>query len=131
MLDGTLVDVTALDPSGAWAAGGMGSYLSDLELWAPAFAAGQLITAETFAKQTSFNGQSDFQYGLGIMKIWGFLGHDGEIDGYNTAMFYLPEKKATIVVLMNKSSGNSAALELFQAMAKIVFPEQFPAEEAQ
>jgi D-alanyl-D-alanine carboxypeptidase len=129
--DGTLVDVTALDPSGAWAAGGMVSYLNDLELWAPAFATGELITAETFAKQTSFNGQSDFQYGLGIMRIWGFLGHDGEVDGYNTAMFHLPEKKATIIVLMNKSSGTSAALELFQAMAKIVFPEQFPAEEIQ
>lgn len=126
--DGTLSDVSALDPSGAGAAGGMVSYYYDLEKWAAAFGTGQLLTADTFAKQTSFSGQADFQYGLGMMKIWGFLGHDGQVDGYCTAMFYLPEKKATIIVLMNKSNANCAALELFQDLAKIVFPEQFPTE---
>jgi D-alanyl-D-alanine carboxypeptidase len=127
--DGTLSDVSAMDPSGAWAAGGMVSYYYDLEKWAAALATGQLLTADTFAKQTSFSGQADFQYGLGIMKVWGFLGHDGQVDGYSTAMFYLPEKKATIIVMMNKSNSNCAALELFQDLAKVVFPEQFPTED--
>jgi D-alanyl-D-alanine carboxypeptidase len=119
--DGTLSDVSALDPSGAWASGGMMSYYYDLEKWAAALGTGQLLSADTFAKQTSFSGQSDFQYGLGIMKIWGFLGHDGQVAGYSTAMFYLPEKKATIIVMMNKSNSTCAALELFQAWQKLSF----------
>ena len=31
----------------------------------------------------------------------GWLGHTGELPGYNTAAYYLPEKKAVIVVMVN------------------------------
>jgi D-alanyl-D-alanine carboxypeptidase len=126
----TLSDVTALDPSSAWAAGGMVSYLDDLKLWAAAFGTGKVLSSDMFKEQTSFTGSSDdFQYNLGMMRVWGFYGSDGQVDGYNVAMFYLPDQEGIIIVMLNKSSDTSAALELFQSLAQIVFPDQFPSDD--
>jgi D-alanyl-D-alanine carboxypeptidase len=36
-------------------------------------------------------------YGLGILDINGFLGHDGAILGYGSVVLYLPSCDATIV----------------------------------
>jgi D-alanyl-D-alanine carboxypeptidase len=124
----SLTDVTSIDPSVAWAAGGMTSILTDLKIWAKALGTGQLLTSDTFSKQTGFSTSGDFQYGLGIMYSWGFYGYYGEFEGYSSAMFYLPSVDGTIIVLLNKSGDPNAALELFQALAKIVFPNQFPTD---
>jgi D-alanyl-D-alanine carboxypeptidase len=43
-------------------------------------------------------------YGLGVMKRDNLLGHNGAAIGYSTAMFYLPSKRATIVVWGNNST---------------------------
>jgi len=40
-------------------------------------------------------------YGLGSMSVGGMLGHDGAVPGYTADMFYLPSKKATVIVLLN------------------------------
>jgi D-alanyl-D-alanine carboxypeptidase len=37
-------------------------------------------------------------YGIGIGHFGGWLGHTGELPGYNTTGYYLPSKRATIVV---------------------------------
>jgi hypothetical protein len=46
----------------------------------------------------------DVSYGLGIFKLDNLLGHNGAGVGYSTAMFYLPSKRATIVVWGNNST---------------------------
>jgi len=124
----TLTNVTSIDPSVGWTSSGMTSILTDLKIWAKSLATGELLSAETFAKQTDFSKSGDYQYGLGIMYAWGFYGYYGEFEGYSAAMFYLPASDGTIIVLFNKSDGSNAALELFQDIAKIVFPDQFPKE---
>jgi hypothetical protein len=65
--------------------------------------------------------------GLGISNLNGFLGHDGGILGYATAMFYLPKAKATIVVESNSDNVSAqSALWTFIGIASYLYPEQFP-----
>jgi D-alanyl-D-alanine carboxypeptidase len=65
-------------------------------------------------------------YGLGISSVNGFLGHTGEILGYNLAMYYLPRSRATIVVITNMTTPSPAATTVFVALAKYFFPARFP-----
>ena len=66
-------------------------------------------------------------YGLGISSINGFLGHTGEILGYNLAMYYLPGPGATIVAITNMTTPSPAATSVFVALAKYFYPSRFPA----
>jgi D-alanyl-D-alanine carboxypeptidase len=40
-------------------------------------------------------------YGLGLEGARGWLGHSGEIPGFNTTLYYHPELDATVVVEVN------------------------------
>ena len=40
-------------------------------------------------------------YGLGIFNVQGWIGHNGSLPGYESLTMYLPEAKATLVVLIN------------------------------
>jgi D-alanyl-D-alanine carboxypeptidase len=44
---------------------------------------------------------ADRAYGLGLGREYGWLGHTGELPGYNTAVYYSPELDATVVVEVN------------------------------
>jgi D-alanyl-D-alanine carboxypeptidase len=69
------------------------------------------------------------KYGLGIGSATGWLGHTGELPGYNTAGYYLPEKKATIVVFVNSDVtvvDKNPAPEIFKALARVVTPGNVP-----
>jgi D-alanyl-D-alanine carboxypeptidase len=64
---------------------------------------------------------------MGIMNLNGFLGHNGGILGYATAMFYLPKRHATVVVEANADNVSSmVATSIFVALASYLFPQQFP-----
>jgi D-alanyl-D-alanine carboxypeptidase len=67
------------------------------------------------------------RYGMGITDINGLLGHDGAIFGYGSAMFYLPSRDATIIVLGNNNDlGQPKPLLTAIAIAAYLFPKQFP-----
>jgi D-alanyl-D-alanine carboxypeptidase len=68
-------------------------------------------------------------YGLGIAKFGDFIGHNGAILGYTTAMLYLPDADATFVLEGNQSSNfSNAATEILLALAKQLFPKRFAGE---
>jgi D-alanyl-D-alanine carboxypeptidase len=52
--------------------------------------------------------KGDLAYGIGLGKDHGWIGHNGEIPGYNIYLFYNPEIHAVVVVLVYSdiSSGN-------------------------
>jgi D-alanyl-D-alanine carboxypeptidase len=57
----------------------------------------------------------EVNYGLGVADFAGFIGHDGQIPGYNSFMGYNPETGATIIVLTNlytAPDGNAPATEI-------------------
>jgi D-alanyl-D-alanine carboxypeptidase len=124
--------VTAVNPGVAGGAGAMISTLPDLRVWAHVPAMGTLLSPETQRQRLQFvdlhaPGTIRVSYGLGLGNIQGFLGHNGAIYGYNTAMFYLPTTGATLVVVANNSTNFSeVATVTFLLIAKLLYPELFP-----
>jgi D-alanyl-D-alanine carboxypeptidase len=96
------VDATNWNPSWGWAAGSAISTLHDLQIWAKALATGQLLSAKTQPERLEWVPQSSpFRYGLGMMNGVCFLGHIGQLPGFQSCMFYRPRDGATIIVLVN------------------------------
>ena len=96
------VDATGWNPSWGWAAGSAISTVHDLKIWAKALATGQLLSAKTQQERLEWVPQSSpFRYGLGMMNAVGFLGHTGQLPGFQSSMFYRPKDGATMIVLVN------------------------------
>lgn len=104
-------DVTYINASCAWSAGAIVSTLSDLVLYAKPLATGNLISPKTqterlqwgvvnIAKTGAWQGKT-IKYGFAIADFDGALGHNGGIPGFNSFMGYIPEKDATVIVLVN------------------------------
>lgn len=126
------------DPSALGAAGAMISTAGDLQTWAAALANGtllkpatQLLRLQTIPTGISLSplagvGQTaplSAAYGLGIINAGGFLGHNGLVNGYESEMYYLPSKQASIVVLSNGQSvtgSETTADAVFASLAGVV-----------
>jgi D-alanyl-D-alanine carboxypeptidase len=126
-----LRDVTFSNPNIAGGAGAIISTLGDLKLWAEALATGALLSPATQAERLQTvllaPGKIPLRYGLGILNINGFLGHNGAIAGYGSAMFYLPSAHATFVVEGNNNNLSSTIpTSIFVELAYYLFPQQFP-----
>ncbi|WP_078613276.1 serine hydrolase domain-containing protein [Streptomyces katrae] len=126
--EGTVADATDWNPSWAWAAGAVISDLEDLHTWAPALADGRLLTKKTQAERlrTLPTGiVPGASYGLGILDFNGWLGHNGELPGYETIAAQLPAEKATLVVLVNSDidhQGKNLSGLIGNAVTSIVTP---------
>ncbi|MFK0219502.1 serine hydrolase domain-containing protein [Streptomyces vinaceus] len=126
---GTVADATNWNPSWAWAAGGIVSDLDDLHTWAPALADGRLLTPRTQAerlKTLPVGVVPGASYGLGILDFNGWLGHNGELPGYETIAAQLPAEKATLVVLVNSDidhQGRNLSSLVGNAVTSIVTPD--------
>jgi D-alanyl-D-alanine carboxypeptidase len=113
------IDSTHWSPSEAWTAGEMISTVNDLLLYGRALGTGKgLLSPEQQSERLdSFVDdvpplnqpplKGDLAYGIGLGKDHGWIGHNGEIPGYNTYLFYHPDIDAVVVVLVNSdiSSG--------------------------
>jgi D-alanyl-D-alanine carboxypeptidase len=125
-------DVTLGNPGVAGGAGAMVSAIEDLHRWAVALGTGALLPKSLQQERLRTHPlvttpKVKIGYGLGISDLNGFLGHDGGILGYATAMFYLPKAKATIVVESNSDNVSAqSALWTFIGLASYLYPEQFP-----
>ena len=132
-LDHEQADATNRNPSGAFTAGELISTLSDLRTWIVSAATGSLISRamqkERLTWVTLPPMTPEHAYGIGIAINHGWLGHTGELPGYNCGAHYLPEKKAVIVVMVNSDipvgSANPAPA-IFTALAKVVTPDKVP-----
>jgi len=124
-----LEDLTNFDPGGPGWAGAMISDVSDLKTWAKAVCTGKLLKPETQKARLQtqhISGQPAFaEYGEGIWKVGPFCGHPGWLPGFTTAMWYLPEKDATIVVSVNRGEEllPPPAVPLTETITNILFPK--------
>ncbi|WP_405529900.1 beta-lactamase family protein [Streptomyces avidinii] len=125
---GKVENSTDWNPSWGWAAGAMISDLSDLRSWAKTLATGTLLTPATQAQRLDVvDAIPGAGYGLGIFNVQGWIGHNGSLPGYGSLVLYLPEAKATLVVLLNTdiSYENQEPSTLFgEAITKIVTPDR-------
>jgi D-alanyl-D-alanine carboxypeptidase len=126
-------DVTRTRPELSYGAGAMISTVDDLTIWARALARGTLLSRRTQAERLRFAPLSgvtsplSIGYGLGVFEIQGFIGHNGAILGYSSAMFYRPDKDATIVVIGNQSTNSTTpTTTVFVEIAKQLYPDLFP-----
>ncbi|MFB6806194.1 serine hydrolase domain-containing protein [Streptomyces sp. NPDC056387] len=126
---GTVADATEWNPSWAWAAGGIISDLDDMHAWAPALADGRLLSAKTQAERLRtlpIGVVPGASYGLGILDFNGWLGHNGELPGYETITAQLPAEKATMVVSVNSDmdhEGKNLSGLIGNAVTSVVTPE--------
>ena len=116
-----LVDVTEMDPSWAWAAGGMVSTTADLARFYQALLGGRLLSPELLqAMQTTVDASRQFGhgtgYGLGLMvlrqgcgvEIWG---HGGALAGYRTTAFSSPTADRQLVAMTNLNPDPGLAVQ--------------------
>ncbi|MEV6955196.1 serine hydrolase domain-containing protein [Streptomyces sp. NPDC051183] len=101
---GKTEDAADWNPSYGWAAGAMISDLGDMRKWAEVLATGRLLTPATQAQRLKVSPAGDLPdtgYGLGIFNVEGWIGHNGSLPGYQSLTVYLPQARATMVVLLN------------------------------
>lgn len=124
-------DVTHLgDPSWVWAAGAMTATPGDVVSWIEQLGSGSFHDAATQKDRLTTVKTDDpsVAYGLGVMlysaRVTGGagpgIGHGGDIMGYHTQAFYFPEKKTTVVSIVDSdldspNDVSSAALDVLFA----------------
>ncbi|MDF9816175.1 serine hydrolase domain-containing protein [Streptomyces sp. SPB162] len=136
-LTGAVADTTDWNPSWGWAAGAMVSTLQDLRKWAKVVATGELLSPATQAQREKFIPVPNFDgagYGLGLFTTHGWVGHNGSLPGYESVTMYLPEQKATMVILLNTDilhDGSEPSTLIAKAVTSIITPKnvyELPAE---
>ena len=114
------IDATDWSPSVAWTAGEMISTVEDLLTYGRALGTGEglLPPEQQTERLNSFVSdlpplnqpplEGNLAYGLGLGEDRGWVGHNGEIPGYNTYLFYHPDLDAVVAVEVNSdiSSGD-------------------------
>ncbi|MBS2011755.1 MAG: beta-lactamase family protein [Deltaproteobacteria bacterium] len=128
-------DVTnGAHPSGPWAAGAMVATPSDVAVWIEALGSGTFhppaIQAQLLAPVPT--GERNLSYGLGVFLLGKQLtagggpavGHGGDIRGYHTQAFYFPEKKITVVAIVDSDAESSN--DVSAAAMKVVFGSGAP-----
>jgi D-alanyl-D-alanine carboxypeptidase len=126
---GPTLNVTDWIPSWAWTAGSAISTVHDLKIWARALATGQLLSVATQKERLKWISLGNWLgkpagYGLGVIDYGGFIGHNGSLPGFQSWMGYLPQKGATIIVLVNlnvAADGSAPADELAKVIQKELF----------
>jgi CubicO group peptidase (beta-lactamase class C family) len=111
---GTYVNAPYLDMSIPYAAGSLYSTVDDLYLWDRALYGDKLLRADL--KQQLFTPtQHDYGFGWVILKkqllddgktAIETIGHNGGINGFNTVLVRVPERKELVVLLDNTSRGD-------------------------
>ncbi len=104
-------NATHWNPAWAWTAGELISTLDDLLDYGRALGTGQGLLKEKGQAErlASFPGAAG--YGIGMGCVDGWVGHTGELPGYNTALYYDTTTDTTVVVQTNSdiASGDCPA----------------------
>ena len=128
--DQPMADATESNPDVAWAAGAMISNLNDLSVWVELLATGTLLSPETQAARLQvipLSEGSPVRYGLGIMELFGFYGHNGGIAGYSTIMLHDPMDGSTIVAATNLADEHGGGADTIAlGLIQLLLPERLP-----
>ncbi len=126
-----LEDITILTPTGYWTAGAMITTVSDLKVWVQALAGGTLLSPAMQQQRLTYVPAGNPTYGLGIMPVSGtnFLGHSGEVLGFNSSAYTDPTTGNTVVVLINRypaaieGVSDGIAFKLLEAAGAVTLPK--------
>lgn len=106
--DGVVKDATDWNPSWGFSAGDMISTLDDLHRWAVALGTGEGLVSPAMQKIREASMHStvppnspQLAYALGFGVFNGWIGHTGELPGFNTSILYDPRTQTAIVSMVN------------------------------
>lgn len=111
---GTYVNAPYLDMTIPFAAGSLYSTVDDLYLWERALYTDRLLPADLKKQLYTPSPVRDYGFGWAVGKktlddgkseVF-TIGHDGGINGFNTVLLRVPEKKELVVLLDNTSRGD-------------------------
>lgn len=125
-ITGTFEEATYINPSALWASGSLVSNVYDLHKWIRSVGQGLFLKPETQAARLDFSDSKSIRcvYGLGIEKVKSLIGHSSNSLGYNTVAYYYPDKKMTIIVMVNLTDRmNLFAQEIAFDIINKYFPE--------
>jgi len=94
-----------------WAAGSIYSTTGDLLRWERGLFGGKVLNDASLAAMTTA-GKGDYGLGVAVVQQDGvkIIQHGGGIEGFNTQLSYVPDRKITIVVLSNVNGGAPASM---------------------
>lgn len=107
---------TAVDPSSSWACGNVTATIGDIVDWEERRGNGTFHSPAAQAELTrGVPTGASFAYGAALVMVPAgdpglngngpAIGHGGDIDGYHTLVYYFPEKKVTIGVILDSDKG--------------------------
>lgn len=98
-------DTSSWSVSSGQGGGAMQSNLHELGVWAASDSGSVLLAKKTAAVRARTTPLPPFGYGLGLMKLGPFVGHEGEWFGWEALALHDPKTDRTVVV-----AGNAAAI---------------------
>jgi D-alanyl-D-alanine carboxypeptidase len=123
---GPLRDATASNPLVPWTAGALVSTVPDMTRYASLLAAGAGLSPQIAAERQAWTPMSTggvrVRYGLGIRQVGEWVGHEGTMLGYNSAVFHLPATGTTVVVMANAAGASEPATDLWGRIVEILHP---------
>ncbi len=122
------IDTTSYaSPDAVGAAGAMVSTAADLGEYVLKLSRGDLLSPKAFRDRTTFTPMQEIGYGLGLMKLGSWLGHDGSLPGFGSIALALPERGVSVVVLINQETPNLSpfsvrASDIFARIVAALYP---------
>lgn len=103
---GKLVVARSESMSIPWAAGSMYSTTGDLLKWERGLFGGKVLSADSLKRMTT-PGKGDYGLGVFVQTKNGVrtVVHGGGIEGFNTELAYVPERRLAVIVLSNENGG--------------------------
>jgi D-alanyl-D-alanine carboxypeptidase len=108
------VNATDWNPSWGWSAGEIISNGRDLLAYGRALGTGQGLLPAAMQEQrlTSFpSGREAPSYGFALGCSAGWVGHTGELPGFNTTLYYQTDADITVVVLVNSDIASGSCTQ--------------------
>ena len=129
------IDVTGVNPSWAWAAGGAISTADDLARYVKSLVGGGLLNKRSQQQRLDSVQPNDPGismspgYGYAIADLGRLVGHTGELPGFQSVMGYDRQRKITVIVwttLAAAPDGRAPATQLTKAILGELYPPPPP-----
>jgi D-alanyl-D-alanine carboxypeptidase len=112
-------------------AGAVISTVPDMTRYAEQLASGAGLAPETARLRQGWTPLTStglrVQYGLGILQLGNWVGHNGSVFGYSDMVAHLPEQGASVVVMVNAADGEAGpATDLWFEIVTLLYPDSLP-----
>ena len=121
--------VNEVNPAVAGAAGAMIGTLDDLQAWGNELVRGTLLRPETQAQRLQFRRFDgvpvNIGYGLGVLNVNEFVGHNGAIFGFSSIVLTRPETQTQLAFVANEATNSTSSMtDVALAVIGALYPDQ-------